>query len=141
MYKFGKRSLDNLAGVNPKLIDVVHAVMELQIMDFSVVEGLRTKERQKELFDARKSRTMNSKHLKQSDGYGHAVDLYPYPIDMRRVNTGNAKEIIRFGVLAGLMLKCAQESGVNVRWGGDWDKDGETLDHSFFDAPHFEIIL
>ena len=141
MYKFGKRSLDNLAGVNPKLIDVVHAVMELQIMDFSVVEGLRTKERQKELFDARKSRTMNSKHLKQSDGYGHAVDLYPYPIDMRRVNTGNAKEIIRFGVLAGLMLKCAQESCVNVRWGGDWDKDGETLDHSFFDAPHFEIIL
>ena len=40
---------------------------------------------------------MNSKHLIQSDGYGHAVDLYPYPIDMNRVNKGDAK---RFSALA-----------------------------------------
>ena len=97
MFKFSERSLKNLYGVHPLLAGCVHDVMDLQVMDFTVVEGVRSKERQKELFDAGKTQTMNSKHLIQSDGYGHAVDLYPYPIDMNRVNKGDAK---RFSALA-----------------------------------------
>lgn len=141
MYKFSARSLDNLVGVHPDLQDVVHMTMSMQIMDFSVVEGVRTKERQKQLYDAGKSKTLRSKHLIQSDGYSHAVDLYPYPISMQAVNAGNVKEITRFGVLAGIMLTCAKISGVKLINGMDWDGDGETLDHTFFDAPHFQISL
>ena len=74
---------------------------------------------------------MNSKHLIQSDGYGHAVDLYPYPIDMNRVNKGDAKEIFRFGVLAGLMRSVAERKGIIIVNGADWDGDGQTLDHTF----------
>lgn len=138
-YKFSKRSLDNLVGVHPDLVMIVHDVMDMQLMDFSVVEGLRTPERQAQLVKDGFSKTLFSKHLKQPDGFGHAVDLYPSPIDMKAVRAGNAREISRFGFLAGIMLSCAKNNGIKIVWGGDWDYDGQTLDHTFFDGPHFQL--
>jgi len=141
MYSFGDKSEERLNDkLDPAMVRVIRKAMSYQIMDFSVRETLRTAERQKILFDDGKTTTMNSKHLMQSDGYSHAVDLYPSPIDMEAVNKGSAKEISRFGVLAGLMKRAAQEEGVTIKWGGDWDSDGQTLDHTFFDAPHFERV-
>lgn len=137
MYKFSKQSLENLTGVHPDLIDIVRDVMGLQIMDFSVREGLRDIETQRDYVKRGVSKTMNSKHLKQADGYAHAVDLYPYPV--RDLNSKT--EFARFGLLAGLMLSCAKANGVLLKWGADWDMDGETSDHSFTDAPHFEIVV
>lgn len=138
-YTFSKTSLAKLEGVHPKLVKVAIRALSYGVLDFSVNEGLRSKERQAQLLKDGFTKTLNSKHLKQSDGYGHAVDLYPYPIDMKRVNAGYAPEIARFGVIAGLMLRAAQEEGVKIIWGADWDSDGEVLDHTFFDAPHFEL--
>jgi peptidoglycan L-alanyl-D-glutamate endopeptidase CwlK len=140
-YKFSKKSLDNLVGVHPALCDVVQSALLSGIMDFRVAEGLRTKERQAELVASGASKTMNSKHLIQPDGSGHAVDLYPCPIDMVLVNNGVWKEIIRFGVLAGIMKQCAKEVGVTLVWGGDFDSDGETLDQKFMDTMHFQLEL
>jgi peptidoglycan L-alanyl-D-glutamate endopeptidase CwlK len=141
MYKFSKKSLDKLIDIHPKLVQVVHDAMALQIMDFSVNEGLRSLDRQKHLVRDGKSRTMRSKHLMQSDNFGHAVDLYPSPINMAKVIKGDMQEVPRFGVLAGIIKTCAKRNNVTVIWGGDWDNDGETLDHTFFDGPHFEIAL
>ena len=140
MYRFGKRSEERLVGVHPVLDRVVRRALSYGFIDFSVNEGLRTKERQAQFFSEGSTLTMNSKHIKQADGYGHAVDLYPYPIDMARVIKGDAREIVRFGLIAGLMHRAAQEEGVKIRWGADWNGNGQTLDHSFFDAPHFELV-
>ena len=140
-YKFSQKSLDRLNGVHPRLVDLVHEVMALQVMDFSVNEGLRTLERQKQLVAEGKSQTLNSKHLKQSDGYGHAVDLYPSPVNMALVNKNDPREIARFGILAGLMLATAKRMGITIVNGADWDGDGQTLDHTFFDLPHFQLVL
>jgi peptidoglycan LD-endopeptidase CwlK len=30
--------------------------------------------------------------------------------------------------------------GIEIRWGGDWDGDGDLSDHKFNDLPHFELI-
>ena len=76
-YAFGNRSKNKLTGVHPDLIRVVEKVMDLQVMDFSVNEGVRTLDRQKDLVARGVSKTMRSKHLIQADGYAHAVDLYP----------------------------------------------------------------
>lgn len=138
-YKFGVKSLDNLVGVHPELVDCCHYALSAGIMDFSVICGVRTIEEQKELVKKGVSKTMRSKHLVQADGYGWAVDLAPYPLSWDKVNNNHWPEIIRFGVLAGLMKAKARESGLALTWGCDWDGDGETLDHTFFDAPHFEI--
>jgi peptidoglycan L-alanyl-D-glutamate endopeptidase CwlK len=140
MYSFSARSMKNLDGVHPQLVKVVLRAMSMQIMDFAVHEGVRTIERQKQLVAEGKSRTMRSKHLIQNTGYGHAVDLYPSPIKMTMVNKGDAREISRFGVLSGIILTCALMEGVRLINGMDWDGDGQTLDHTFFDAPHFELI-
>lgn len=139
--KFSPTSEGRMAGVHPKLVAVARRALSYGLSDFSVREGVRTKERQAQLFGEGATKTLNSKHLIQPDGFGHALDLYPAPIDMVRVNKGDAREIARFGMIAGLMLRAAQEEGVAIRWGGDWDSDGQTLDHSFFDAPHFEMVL
>ena len=77
-YKLSNKSLERLNGVHPSLVFLVQSAMETQIMDFSVNEGVRTLDRQKDLVSKGFSKTMKSKHLVQSDGYGHAVDLYPY---------------------------------------------------------------
>lgn len=141
MYKFSQKSLDRLKGVHPDLVGLVHETMNTQIMDFSVNEGVRTLDRQKQLVAEGKSRTMRSKHLIQTDGFGHAVDLYPSPINMSAVHRGDAREILRFGVLSGIMLSLAKRRGTLIVHGADWNGDGQTLDHTFFDAPHFELVL
>jgi hypothetical protein len=51
------------------------------------------------------------------------------------------KEIIRFGVLAGIMKQCAMDCGVKIIWGGDFDNDGETLDQKFMDTMHYQLEL
>ena len=138
-YKLSQKSLERLNGVHPSLVFLVQSAMETQIMDFSVNEGVRTLDRQKDLVSKGASKTMKSKHLVQSDGYGHAVDLYPYPIDMEAVNRNNAVEIVRFGVLAGIIKSIAWTHGIEIEWGGDFDSDGQTLDSTFFDAPHIQL--
>lgn len=138
-YKLSRKSLENLRGVHPSLVFIVQSTIETGIMDFSVNEGVRTLERQKKLVSEGLSKTMKSKHLVQSDGYGHAVDLYPYPIDMDAVNRRNAVEIVRFGVLAGIIKSLAWTHGIEIEWGGDFDSDGQTLDSTFFDAPHIQL--
>jgi len=69
-YALSQRSLRRLKGVHPDLVRVVKQAILLTPVDFTVLEGLRSETRQKALFDAGASSTMNSRHLT-----GHAVDL------------------------------------------------------------------
>jgi len=141
MYKLGPASHKNMVGLHPSLIGVIHAAMGMQIMDFSVIEGVRGEERQKLLFNGGTTLTMRSKHLIQPDSFGHAFDAQPYPLDMKRVINNDMKEIARFGVLSGIIKACASIEGVTIVNGMDWDNDGEILDHKFFDAWHFELRI
>lgn len=120
MAKFilGKRSTDNLAGVHPQLVAVVKRALELSPVDFTVIEGVRTKERQAELMKQGFTRTLNSRHI-----IGEAVDIVPLPVDWK-----NPKP---FELVAEAMKKAAEELGVKITWGGDWK--------SFVDLPHYQI--
>jgi hypothetical protein len=72
-YRFSERSLRNLEGVHPDLVRVMHRAIAITEVDFTVIEGLRTRERQKKLVEKGASTTMNSRHLT-----GHAVDIVPF---------------------------------------------------------------
>ncbi len=102
----GKRSTDNLKGVNEDLVRVVKRALELSPVDFTVIEGLRTKERQAELLEQGFTRTMNSRHI-----IGQAVDFVPLPVDWK-----NPKP---FGLVAEAMKKAAAELGVKITLGVD----------------------
>lgn len=136
MYKFGAKSQEKLNGVNPDLVRVCQRALDFGVMDFSVIEGMRTAERQKELYREGKSQLDGITKLSKHQG-GNAVDLLPYPSVVNGVNVWNDKQ--RFCVLAGLMYAAASIEGVSIRWGGDWDGDGNNADSSFWDAPHFEL--
>lgn len=120
MAKFilGDRSTKNLVGVNADLVKVVKRALELSPVDFTVIEGLRTKERQAELMKQGFTRTLNSRHI-----IGEAVDIVPLPVDWK-----NTKP---FDLVAEAMKKAADEIGVKITWGGDWK--------SFVDLPHYQI--
>ncbi|MEG1651987.1 MAG: M15 family metallopeptidase [Hafnia sp.] len=125
--RLGKSSQEKLASVDKRLQSVVVKAFEVMPFDVMVLEGIRTKERQKELVAKGASKTMNSKHLT-----GRAIDLAPYPIDWN--------DKARFNKMAGVVLAAAKELGINVRWGGDWDQDGDWKDERFYDGPHFELM-
>jgi len=61
-----------------------------------------------------------------------AIDIAPYPIDW-----GDER---RFIFIAGFILGVAKLKGINLRWGGDWDRDTEVKDNKFNDYGHFEIM-
>jgi len=127
-YQLSQKSLDKLHGVSFDLVQVVKRAIELTDIDFGVSEGVRTLDRQKELFDARKSRTMNSRHLT-----GDAVDLYAH-VD------GKASWKPRYyDYINDAMQEAALELGIAIRWGGDWDGDGDRTDQTFNDLCHWEL--
>ena len=117
-YKLGTRSLQSLSGVHPDMVAVVKKAIEITEVDFTVIEGIRNVSRQRELYKAGKSTTMNSRHIT-----GHAVDMVPWPVDW--------EDLERFETMAKAMKSAAEELEIPIVWGGDWK--------SFYDAPHFEL--
>ncbi|MGX2973736.1 M15 family metallopeptidase [Ursidibacter arcticus] len=128
-FKFGERSEKNLQGVKSELVKVVRLALTKCNIDFAVIEGVRTKERQAELFKKGASKTMNSRHLT-----GHAVDLAPIVGGQIPWN-----DKAKFKDIAKAMFQAAKELNVTIRWGGDWNENGKTEDERFYDGPHFEL--
>lgn len=126
-FNLSARSLQRLGGVHPRLVEIVKLAIQLTAVDFTVVEGLRTPERQRELVAKGASQTQNSLHLKQQDGFGHAVDLAP--LVGGAIPWNNWEEFRR---LADVVKACAAELGTPVEWGGDWK--------SLKDGPHFQLL-
>lgn len=124
--KFSQRSLNNLQGVHPDLVLCVKAALQASEVDFTVVEGMRTLEKQREYFSKGASRTMRSYHLRQPDGFAHAVDLYPYFDGKVQVTAPDRY----WRMIAVAMKKVAADIGVRITWGGDWK--------SFCDMPHYQ---
>lgn len=120
MFKLSNKSLDRLKGVHPDLVKVVKRSIELTEVDFSIGEGLRTIERQKDLVAKGASQTMKSRHLT-----GHAVDLYAF------VDSTVSWEWKYYAKISDAVLKAAKELGVDVEWGGNWK--------TIKDGPHFQL--
>ncbi len=131
--KLGETSIRKLSTCHPDIIKLVRLVEKRAPFDFTVLEGHRSVERQKELFDQGRSQidgiTRRGKH---NHVPSKAVDLAPYPIDW--------EDSKRFLVLGGVIMSCAKELNIPIRWGADWDMDGDYNDHSFVDMPHWEIM-
>jgi len=137
-FTFGKRSQENLSDVHPDLRKVAERALSFGIMDFSVIEGHRSLERQQELYKDGKSQIDGiNKKGKHNYKPSHAIDVLPYPAVVNGINVWNDNH--RWCVLAGLFMAAANLEGVDIRWGGDWDGDGNNADSRFNDYPHYEL--
>jgi len=126
MFYLSNRSKTRLLGVHPDLVKVVELALSLTEHDFSVIEGVRTVEKQREYVTSGASQTMNSRHIT-----GHAVDLYP---------VGRPTPWAKCPIIADAMFRAAKRLKIQIRWGGDWDMDGDSKDERFYDGPHFELL-
>jgi peptidoglycan L-alanyl-D-glutamate endopeptidase CwlK len=137
MYKYSKRSLDRLNSCHPDLQKILKEA--IKHYDITIIEGIRSKERQEELVRTGKSKTMNSMHIDQGDGHSHAVDCALYPIDW----SDRERFVFLQGYLKGLADAMLERGEIThrLRLGVDWDSDGNIKEHSFFDGPHVEIRL
>lgn len=119
-FRLSQKSLDRLSGVHPDLVAVVKRAIEITEVDFEVLEGVRSKARQEQLFKQKATKTMNSRHLT-----GHAVDLGAY------VGGSVRWDWPLYYQIADAMKAAAEELDVPLTWGGDWK--------TFPDGPHFEL--
>lgn len=152
-FALGPKSQTELTGVHPQLVAVVQRAIQITLVDFAVHDGLRTAAEQDELVRRGASKTMNSKHRIQADGYGHAVDLVPV------INGKLRWEWPPIYSIATAVRIAAREQGVRLRWGGVWDVELAELGQTpiaierdvqaycarhpgpdFIDGPHYELI-
>jgi peptidoglycan L-alanyl-D-glutamate endopeptidase CwlK len=162
-YVFGTGSEARLVGLHPDLVKVLRRAIAISPIDFTIVEGLRSDEQCYINFG--KGRTaaqctaagcpakfaapaadkvtwlkkpLSSNHRKKDDGFGHAVDIYPYPVSL--VLNGKAKDYEPlFDKLARAMFDAADELGVSIRWGADWNLNKVPRERGESDNPHFEL--
>lgn len=132
-YAFGSSSLARLGTCDPRLQVVMRAAIAQGIMDMSVTCGHRDQATQDRYFREGKSRVQfpNGKH---NSFPSRAVDVAPY------VNNRISYDQRHCCHLAGVILGIAASLGVTLRWGGNWDRDGEPVtDQDFQDLVHFEL--
>jgi peptidoglycan L-alanyl-D-glutamate endopeptidase CwlK len=141
MYNLSQKSLDNMVGVHDNLQAVVKLAIKKSSVDFKVIEGVRTPERQKKLYAQGRTApgpkvtwTLNSNHfINHRTGKGHAVDLLCAPYDW--------KEGPQWKAMADAMFAAAKELNIKIRWGKDWDMDGVYGEKGETDSPHFELVM
>jgi len=125
-FKLGKNSINNLAGVDGRLIAIADLAITLSNIDFGIPStgGLRSTEDQAKLFEdgVSKADGVNNKSYHQS---GKALDVYAY------VDGKASWDKLHLALIASSMLQASAQLGYKLKWGGLWK--------SWQDMPHFEL--
>lgn len=119
-FAFSQRSRRRMANIHPDLVAVMELAIARTSIDFTVLEGLRTVDRQRQLVANGASKTMNSRHLT-----GHAIDIAPL------LDGEVSWDWPLYYELEPIVKQAAKDLGVPIEWGGDWS--------SFKDGPHWQL--
>ena len=132
MPKFSKASIAQLSTCDRRLQAIANEA--IKHFDFVVVEGHRGKETQEKAF--REGATqLHYPHGNHNATPSRAMDLAPYPIDWKE----GEKPHLRFAFMMGVIWTVAQQFGIKVRFGMDWNRNLDPRDESFIDLPHVEL--
>jgi len=129
MPRYSTRSKRNLATCDEQLQRLFGQV--IKHFDCIILEGYRNEEAQNRYYHEGRS-TLKWPESHHNALPSRAVDAAPYPVDW------NDRE--RFYFFGGIVMGIAADMKIPLRWGGDWDRDTEVHDQTFFDLPHFELI-
>lgn len=147
MFSFGKASQARLEGLHPDLVKVLKRAIQLSEIDFTIIEGLRSAERQAALYAQGRTKpgpkvtwVRKSNHQAKDDGFGYAVDVYPFPVSLVLSHTPKEYEPL-FDIIAKAVFAAAKELEIKIRWGADWDMDNMPRERGETDNPHFELRL
>jgi peptidoglycan L-alanyl-D-glutamate endopeptidase CwlK len=124
-FHLNDKSIAKLKGVHQDLVKVVHLAISLSEVEFIVTEGLRTAERQATLMKKGASKTMHSRHIPDSTGVGHALDVAAV------VHGKISWEMKYYKKIAEAMQAAAKQLNVTVESGVNWTM--------FQDGPHHQL--
>ncbi|MBW1672135.1 MAG: M15 family metallopeptidase [Deltaproteobacteria bacterium] len=137
-FYLGRKSLSNLIGVYPELGFIATEAIKITSQDFTIFDGVRTDEEQREMVNSGASITMDSYHL-----YGLAIDLVPWINGAARWEEEPCKkvivaikEVIRAHGLEDI------ENGYDM-WGWDlphWQKSGYKEKYDFRRLDTFNLL-
>lgn len=132
-YQLGERSLREMETIHPVLKQLIQLTIRKTGVDFGILEGHRNKEKQDLAFNTGKSKVKfpDGKHNKLPS---LAFDFGAY------VNGKYTDSPQYYYYLAGVFKACAYDLKISIRWGGDWDSDGDFKDNSFNDLGHIELV-
>ena len=135
MPAFGRRSEQRLITCHESLRLLFRTVV--QARDCAIVCGRRGRDEQERAFDQGLSQLHypDSNHNAEEPELSRAVDVAPWIAGGIPWRDGKA-----FIYFAGYVSRVADELGIPVRWGGDWDGDLALDDQRLNDYPHFELV-
>jgi peptidoglycan LD-endopeptidase CwlK len=125
MANFDARAERNLMGVHLDLVRIARRAREISAVPFTITEGVRTLERQRQLVAKGASQTLRSRHIPGANGLAHAIDVAALVGGTVRWDWPLYERIsIAF-------KQAARELNIPIEWGGDW--------RSFKDGPHYQL--
>ena len=134
-HKFSEKSLKHLNTCVLPLRHLCHEALEIVPFDMTVLCGVRSKEDQEKAVREGHSKVhwpAGRHNLKPGQHYSRAVDIVPYPIDWENTE--------RFYVMIGVFIVLAKQHNIRLRFGADWNNNGDYRDQKFIDLPHIEVI-
>ena len=140
MPSFSQSSLAALSTCDMRLQEIMHAA--IVVIDFKVVQGHRNQEDQDRYFREGKTKLKwpNGNHNKFPS---LACDIAPIHYDSGKGDI-DYEDLLAFGRVLGVIQAIANQKGVKLRFGADWDGDGHTVNRDknerLMDAPHVEIV-
>lgn len=131
---FGDRSKSNLKNVHPLLVKVATRALQISTTDFTVICGYRDKAGQDAALKAKTTKVAfpNSDHNQLP---ACAIDVLPFPFS----DWNDPKMLSGWKAISVAMFEAAEELGVAIRWGGDFNRDGNKTTNDAWDKPHFEL--
>lgn len=134
-HRFGSKSLQRISTCHP---DLQRLAFELDMWwECSVPQygGHRDEDAQNKLFHEGRStkKWPNSRHNSYPS---QALDICPWYSDVKI--PWDDVEIFR--AWGGFVLGISKELGIELIWGGDWDRDWRFKDQRFVDMPHFQLV-
>jgi peptidoglycan L-alanyl-D-glutamate endopeptidase CwlK len=107
----------------------------VEVRDISIICGIRNRVDQNQMFDEGKSklRWPDGKHnVEDATELSDAVDIVPWPEQY-----SDSMTMIH---VAGIVMGIAAEMNMQIRWGGDWNRNADLNDQEFKDLWHFERV-
>ena len=140
MPAFSARSKTHLMTCHPALQELFNEIVKT--FDCTVICGHRMEEEQTAAYNANPKRSKvewpNSWH---NQNPSLAVDVAPYDVINKGIDWDSKEGIRQFYHFGGYVRAKAEEMGISIKWGGDWDGDYQIKDNNFNDLPHFELTI
>ena len=143
--KWGPKSTAVWNTLDPRLQEIMNFVL-VTVADISLISGRRDEEEQNKLFKEGKSKHRYPRSKHNTFPFSQAVDFQPYPMPNIDAHDPKIRERERkrlwaaLAYVAGAARVFAYANGHVIRWGGDWDMDGDLTDQNFDDLFHLELI-